>query len=507
MTRIASGSLAAPVGSRIVADFTDGSIPAAAVIFDAGSPAANGRTYLYDSSGAYMAHTGGTTGQYASIQYKPHAASPGSTIDISGSDWFGIELDFPVDGAQVYSAISVYFTQQTDTTYTNYKNRTILSGASKTPLRQIHWMRHNVDTFTVVGGGPASLATLGKIDVRLQVHATFNGKTVNSAVRIKRFWVGKSSPKIMLSFDDGMDGQINYAYPALAAAGFKATLYTSPTHINGSGKLTTANMATLYAAGWDFGVQQYNDSADIPLNYAGSTGLTSDGAGTATFQNVSSLPHGQKVGNVVTISGCASSEFAGAKTILTTPSDSSFTYAITGTPPTPDPAFPVCARPGWDNAKIRESFDSVVRYYTALGQTRGLQHVAYSNGVTSPEIEALMVAWGYKTGRTTRVNSPPNVGFDARGLQAADWMRLPGISMDQQNATTILAYVDTMIDRGVSGMLYGHDIDPVGAALTITKAQWDLIVEGLRVRKLQGLIDVLTITQFWEQVAGGRAQV
>ena len=506
MTSIAAGSLAAPVGSRIVADFTDGSIPAAAVIFDRGSPSASGRSYLYDSSGVYMAHTGGATGAYASFSYEPNAASPGATIDVSDSDWLGFELDFPLEGAQVYSAISVFLTQQTGATFTNYKNRTILSGAAKTPLQQIHWMRHNVDSFTVVSGGPASLATLGKIDIRLQVHATFNGKTVNSAVRVRRIWVGKNTPKIMFSFDDGQDGQINNAYPTLAAAGFKATLYNSPNHIDaGAGYMTTADMATLYAAGWDFGVQQYNDSADVPLNFAGTTGLTSDGLGTATFQNASSLPHGQAIGNAVTIEGAASSEYNGVKTITAVPSTSSFQYAISGTPVTPDPGFPACARPGYDTQRIRETFDKVVEFYTARGQTRGLQHVAYSNGISNPTIEALMVQWGYKTGRTTRINTIPNVGFDCRGLLPASFMRLPGINMDQQNSTTILGYVDSCIDRGVSCILYGHDIDVTPAALTITKSEFDAIVEGIRIRKLRGLLDVLTITQFWEQVAGARA--
>lgn len=508
MTRVAAGSLTAPIGSRIVADFTDGSIPAAAVIFDRGSPAANGRTYLYDSSGVYMAHTGGATGQYASFSYEPNAASPGAKIDVSGSDWLGFELDFPLAGAQVYSAISVYIAEDTGTGFTKYKNRTILSGAAKTPLQQIHWMRHSTDTFTLFGGGPSSLATLGKIDIRLQVHATFNGKTVNSAVRVRRLWVGKSTTKVMFSFDDGQDGQINNAYPTLAAAGFKATLYNSPNHVDaGAGYMTTANINTLYDAGWDFGVQQYNDSADVPLNFAGTTGLTSDGVGTATFQNASSLVTGRRVGDVVTIEGAASDEYNGSKTVTAVPTASSFQFAISGTPVTPDPGFPACARPNYDIQRIRETFDSVVAFYTARGQTRGLQHVAYSNGVSNPTIEALLVQWGYKTGRTTRINTTPNVGFDSRGLLPASFMRLPGIGMDQQSSTTILGYVDSCIDRGVSCMLYGHDIDVTPAALTVTKSEFDAIVEGIRIRKLRGLLDVLTVTQFWEQVAGWRAAV
>ena len=508
MTRVATGSLLAPAKSRIVADFTDGSIPAAAVVFDAGFPAANGRTYSYDSNGVRISHSGGSTGQYASFKWEPHAASPGATIDISDSDWFGIEVEHPIEGAQVYSTLSVFMTQQTGSTYTNYKNRTLTSGAAKIPLRQIIWTRHSVDNYTLTGGGPASLATLGKIEVRLAVHATFNGKTIDSTVRVKRFWVGQNSTKVLLSFDDGRSGQIMSGLPILSAAGFKATLYTSAVHVDrGAGYMTTADMATLYAAGWDFGVQQYNDTADVPFNFAGSTGLTSDGLGTATFQNGSSLPTGQVPGNVVTISGAASSEYNGQKTILSCPSTSSFTYAISGTPVTPDPSFPVCARPGWDAAKIRESFDSVVRFYQARGQTRGLEHVAYSSGCTSPELEALMVQWGYKSGRTTRINTAPNVGFDPRGLQAVDWMRLPSIPMDQQTASTILAYVDTCITYGVSCMLYGHDINATPAVFTITESEFIAIVEGLRIRKLQGKLDVVTITQFWEQLAGGRAQI
>lgn len=501
MSRASIGSLRLPRGSRLVADFTDGSIPSAAIVTDSGTPSAVGRAYSYDSRGVQLSFTGGTTGQYASFKWEPAIASPGATIDLSDSDWLGLECEWPPGTGAVYAAVSIFLTTQTGTTYTNYQNRSITSGAEKTPRRQILMARLNADTWTKVGGGPTSLAALGKFEVRLGVHSSLQNIPANMFVR--KIWIGKSRTKVMLSFDDGMDGQINYAYPSLEAAGFKAVLHAPAQRIGGAGRLTEADLATLYAAGWDFGIQQFDDSNDIPVNYAGASGLTSDGAGTATWVNVSNIPHLLVPNQSVTVRGAASPEYNGTVRVLTTPNAYTFTYAITGTPVTPDPGWATCERLSKKDAMV--AWQRCIDWYAERGYTRGNEFAAYSNGVTDEWVESWMPELGFKMARTTRINAIPNRGFDPRCSDEKALLRLPAVAMDQQTAATVLGHVDTAIDRGCSVLLYGHDIDPTPAVLTITKSEWDLMVAGLVLRSNQGLIDVVSQTEFMRQLSIGRA--
>lgn len=490
-------SLREPNDSILLADFTDGSIPSAEIVTDSGFPAASGRTYSYDSRGVQMALTGGTTGQYASFKWEPNAGTPGATIDLSGTDMLAVEIEVPEGTGAVYDTFIIYVVQQTGTTYTNYQNKTYLSGADKTPKRQIVSALFKADTWTLVSGGPTDFSTIGKIEFRFGVHASANAVPGNIFVR--KIWKGRNRSKVMLTFDDSMDGQINYAYPSLASAGFKATIFSSPSQVGNGGRLTEANYRTLYDAGWDFGLQQYNDSADIPVNYAGTTGLTSNGAGTATFVNVSNLDHNLTNGQQVTIQGAMSDAYNGTFTI-TKVNDYTFTYPISGTPLTPDPGWPTCVR--LTEAEIKESFQTTREWLSDRGWTRGNRFIAYSNGVTSEDVETYVGDMGVVMARTTRTNA--QAGFDPRSSDKKALLRLSGQTMDQQTASTILGVVDAAILRGRSVMLYGHDIDPTGASLTITKSEWDLIVAGLVTRSKQGLIDVVTCTEFYDQLSNLR---
>jgi len=482
---------------RLIADFTDGSIPSSSIVFNSGSPAASGRTYTYDERGVGINITGGTLSQYASFKYEPNQTTPGATIDLSGGEIFCFEAEWPEGTGAVVDTIVVFITEQTGTDYFNYINRTPISGADKTPKRQIISQAMFTDTWTRNNGGPANFATIGKIDFRLGVHASAQGIPAN--VFIRKIWIGKNKPQLMFTFDDSMDGQINYAYPSLAAAGFKATIFSSPYQVGGVGRLTEANYTTLYNAGWDFGLQQYNDSADVPLLFAGTTGLVSNGAGLATWTNVSGLAHGLTTGDSVTISGAMSPSFNGTFTVTVTGA-STFTFPITGTPTTPDPGRPTASK--LTDAQILTSFAQTKAWLQARGYSRGNDFIAYSNGISNAYVENLLIDAGYKMGRSTRINT--QAGMDPRCSPPQALMKMSGASMDQASAATIIGYINTCIKYGRSLMLYGHDIDPTPAVLTITESVWNEIVAYVRLVESQGLIDVVTCTEFYNKLTSLR---
>lgn len=494
MSRAHVGSLRSPNDSILIADFTDGSIPSAQIITDAGSPSAAGRTYSYDSRGVMLSITGGTTGQYASFRW-----DPGAVIDLSRSDWLAIECDFPEGTGATLNGVAVFLVNDAGSAYSNYRNRSLASGSGKTPLRQLLLTRFSTDNWTIVGS--PNLSSVRRIEIRMTVHGS--SQNVPAHMFVRKVYLGRSRPKIMVTFDDMMDGQSTYALPKLEAAGFKATIFASPSVVGSAGRLSASNVDDLYDAGWDFGAQQFNDSSDIPVNFAGLSGLTSDGLGIATFSNVSSLPHGKSLGEEVTISGAASANYNLTTRILSVPNNYSFTYAISGTPTTPDLGWATTPKLSKEEAKIR--FQRTLDWLKQMGYTRGNQFAAYSNGVTNEWVESWMPDLGFVLARTTRINTAPHRGMDPRCADPKALLRFPGIAMDGQTAVTILGYVDALIAYGCSAMLYGHDIDPTPATLTITESEWNAIVDGLKARSDQGLIDVITPTEFMRQLSLGRA--
>lgn len=498
MSRIDVPTLKEPHNSTLLADFTDGSIPSAEIVTDSGFPAASGRYYSYDSRGVQLGFTGGTTAQYSSFKWEPHQGTPGTTIDLSGSEFLAVEVEVPEGTGTVYDTFIIYVVEPTGTSYATYQNKTYLSGADKTPRRQIVTALMNTDAWTRVGI-ISDWSAIGKIEFRFGIHAS--AQNIPANIFVRKIWKGKNRPKVMLTFDDSKDGQINYAFPSLQSAGFKATIFSSPSAVGNPGRLTQTDYQTLYDAGWDMGLQQYNDSNDIPVNYVSASGLTNTG-GLATWNNVSGIAHLLNTGDTINIIGCMDPNLNGDFTITKT-GESTFTFPISGTPLSPDPGSGSCRR--LSKAQIIDSFESTRVWLQARGWTRGNQFVAYSNGVVDTFVESIMEEMGILMGRTVRTNA--QAGIDPRSSDPKALLRMSGQTMDQQTATTILGVVDDAIKRGRSVILYGHDIDPTPAPLTITQSEWDAIVAGLVRRSQAGLIDVVTCTEFYDSLSGGRPTI
>lgn len=500
MTRAAAPTLSEPTYSRLLADFTNGSIPAGQIAL-AGSAGsyATGAAITYDDRGIGLSYGAETlTTKYVAGKWEPGG---GNTIDLSGSDFIGFEIEFPEGGGNVFAAIGCFITTESGSTYTHYKNRTFLSGADKTPHRQIFPVRFS-DSWTLGGGGPTNMAAIAKIEWRMTPHASLTG--VPAQCWIRKLYLGQNKTNLILTFDDAMLAQYNYVFPSLAAHGIKGTLCPSPIHIGKDAtRMTLAMIEEMYNAGWDIGIQQYNDSADIPVNYAAQTGLTSDGAGTATFANLSGVPHLKNVGDIVEMRGAANPAYNGRKTILTTADDNHFTFAISGTPQTPDVGWPTCERLSLNAAQA--AWSDALEYFRVRGLTRGNHFAAYSNGVTDEWVESWMPGLGFTLARTTRVNADPFIGFDPRCMDMKARMRLPGLLMDQVTSTTMITNTNKLIARGASAIPYVHNVAPGAASLTMTEANWDAtIAYWVRMRDA-GSLSLVTASEFEKKRAVARA--
>ena len=497
-SRISTPSLSEPMGQRTIVDFTDGTHvlkPLGAptggdVIYDCGTPSAGGRAYSLDSNGLLISFQSGTTAQYASAKYEPSNIGL-SNIDLSGSEFLAVEIEVPDGTGAALAGLVVWITTQTGNTYTNAQNRTIASGSLKVPNRQVMVAKLKTDTWTLTGGGPTSLASIGKLEFRFQVAASLQNEP--ASIYIRKVYLGRNRPKIVMCWDDLYAGVYTYAYPALLAKGWKGTVFNSASHLDLNATfMTTAQVQTLYDAGWDVGVQQYNDSTDIPVNFAGTTGLTSDGLGTATWVNRNNIAHLLTNGQSLQIRGAASQEY-NVTTTITVVNDYTFTYPISGTPTTPDPGWATCDRV--TKATAKSYFQQSLDVNQAKGWTRGNQFASYSNGVTDTWTENWMGELGFTMARSTNINAAPDIGWDPRCMSGNAKYRLPAITMDAVTGAAVLANVDLAIARGCSIILYGHNIAVGAASLTMTTANFDTLIAGLFYREKQGLCDIVSFSQ------------
>lgn len=489
----------------LLADFTDGTHSLAAssspgsadVLYDSGTPNAGARSYSLDENGIKIAFESGTTSQYSSAKWEPSGG-----VDLTGTDVIAVELDFPEGTGAFFSPFQVFITQQSGTTYTNYINKTLMSGADKMPHRMVLVMKLD-SSWTLTGGGPAGWPrdiTAGKIEFRLQVSASAQNYPAYCYVR--KIWKGAMIPAVLFSFDDAHDAQLNIGAAALTAAGMKATLCASSAYIGQSNKLTAANCRTLYGThGWDIGLQQTLDGTDVWVNQATTgSGLTRSGT-TATWQNASSLAHNLSNGDSVTIRGSVDPLWNTTFTNISVASASSFTFTCAGTELTPAIGFLTIAR--LTDAQIAANIAVEKAFWTNLGLTRGNHFLAHSNGIVSDSALDAIRGAGIHIARTTNVGaSPMAYCFDARLSDPRAMLMLPASTMDQLTAATVLARVDTAINVGATIHLYAHNIvngAGTGTSLTVDQAEFEAIVDGIEARKARGLCHAgLTISE-WNQ--------
>ena len=312
---------------------------------------------------------------------------------------------------------------------------------------------------------------------------------------------------ISISFDDGHQGQYSEVLPILQKAGMKATLYNSPVHIGATDvtypRMTLDTVKLLYAAGWDMGIQQYNDTTDVPINTPGTNQLTNDGAGNYTWINGSNRDHNLTSGNSIIIKGSQEPEFNGTFTVATTPNAYTFTFTGPVTANTTAHGQISCPRPDKGIQEWKNDIESVRTFYRSNGMPRGLDHIAYSNGVYNLDYLDIVNSMGILTGRTTSVGTAPTARmFDGRMTNYKSLLDIPvTYSFDQGTASTALGYVDLAEANQCHCLIYAHAVLPgvgVGLAQCSDTTEWQKLIFGDGSTGLRGL---------WERQQTGRVRV
>lgn len=485
-----------PYGAVPIVDFTEDLV---GTLTTGGVSSATGPYWEKTSTGLKIGYTSalaaGTQG--ASARWFPPA-----DLNLSATDFLYVEVDAPVECLSPY--LQLFIGADPDATFTNYISSTSLAGgATKTHFDGAHMQRLNeYGRFgTAVASEKNVTAAIKKIEFRFRTNAD---TPEPQSVTIKRIWAVKCQSLLTVSYDNLFDTIYTTAFAGWAGIGVVGTLFMSGTDIGSANTMTPEQVDEMYAAGWDVGLQNYDDTLDVYVNKAST--LTQS-AGTATWSNSAGIPHRFRVGDVARISGAVQQGYNGAKTILTVPSDTQFTFAVDGATVSPATgAFITCQRPGFESPEqIAADVARSRAVAESYGWTRGNDTFAYSTGALDENaIQGMALAginWARSanTGTTTNRRGfyPPANNYRARAT-------LPIISMDNQTAAQVLANVDLAIAAGMSVCLSGHGVAAVADSLNMASAEFTTMIAGLKTRIANGLLEPATLSELTDKFLRGR---
>ena len=415
--------------------------------------------------------------------------------DFSQSPIFGLELggidaDLPgyIAGAPGNRLRIFLGTTQGSLGANYYDLNTQLQGVSK----EGRFVWSQLRSAATTGGSP-SWSNIRRIEIRIV------SDTWPSGHRLRLYSVLanlRARPKIVISFDDGNDNIYANAYPAMLAAGVPGTCYINSNVIGNSGKMTVANLNTLYANGWDIA----NHTSDHRACCFAIGAAFSQVGGVATVTPAANtwLPTFAP-GQTVTISGAEPWEYSGVKTI-TDVGSGTFSYSAPSTYPS-SVGRQSCVPNGWYTG-VRDAIQQCKDYIATNGWTRGLDHFAYPYGNYDAEVIALLRAMGFVTGRATggRAHGPfTNCLMVAS--PSIDFFNIPVYAMDDTTTgAQVLTAVDRAIQYNASIFVYGHQVGATGGIPTV---EFTTFITGLARRVSQGLIDAVSISKWYESASLG----
>ena len=152
-----------------------------------------------------------------------------------------------------------FFVSNDTTAFTNYFTQNVMGPQISSSYPGYWWDRvENRKDWTVAGGSPSWSSPVRYI--RIRPNANANGALTTWCDALYRG--GYARPKVVISFDDGSDGQITIAKPILDTYGFKGTFYVIGDTIsrNVAGVMTQAQADALYAAGHDISYHAWTNN-------------------------------------------------------------------------------------------------------------------------------------------------------------------------------------------------------------------------------------------------------
>jgi peptidoglycan/xylan/chitin deacetylase (PgdA/CDA1 family) len=224
-------------------------------------------------------------------------------------------------------------------------------------------------------------------------------------------------PTVVITFDDGYNSMYDTVYPIMAARGLVGNYYVPKTSgVDVANRVTSAQIAELYAAGWDMACDSTPNDSNTVLNDT--------------------------------------------------------TAAV---------------------AAINQNRDWLI----ARGYTRAKDHFCWTGGLWNEETAAAFKTAGFKSGRTT----DPQSFHDRFGVFDLD-ITIPSQGASSTTALSVhQARIAEIKARGTTQFFHFHDISASPSAIGWQVDKFTSLMDQIKADRDAGLIDVLTLSQWWSRVS------
>jgi len=192
------------------------------------------------------------------------------TWDLTDVTHISIDLGNEANNVDVH--FRLFAITDTGSTFTNYFQSTNWIGSSdnKAPRQAFIFTKSDFTTFA-----SADWSNIRRFEIRAAATDVWAGAL---DFYVYGIYAGNARPKVILSFDDNTPTHYTELYAGTAQTntqdvGIKCTLYVNGANIDQSGYLTTTQLDTLYAAGWDICNHAYTHTDLTSITVAAAQAL------------------------------------------------------------------------------------------------------------------------------------------------------------------------------------------------------------------------------------------
>jgi hypothetical protein len=478
----------------LLQDFTVDNISGSVVaVGDAtGAAAVHDTTAGHDLGATKVSFTSAIDGQFAGV-----VATLAQPADLSTADLLALDVGF--DSTETFTRVQVLFWSSATDFFVAPNGGYMTTNAK--PVRVAIPIKKSA---MIIGNGSPSWSNVQKIEIRL---VSVDGIGSNQSMYIYNVWrINAVKPSVLMTFNGSNISISEVAAPALAAAGFPATIYLGGNDVtsNATSQMSLAQVQALYAAGWDVGNLTIGNT---PLTQMGSITCS---AGVATFaaSNVDDVLN-VTVGGTVTFLGSEDAEYQGPQTVATTiaataTTPAAFTFNPSGGCGTsPAPGF--TALPTLSSTAITQAVQQQQDWATTNGVTRGGVHFVYPQSYFDDNVISVLRARGMKTARTASKGPfedytlPTFTGIlDPFHLPAVPVTVHVDAALPHNTAAAILAIVDAAVAKGCSIHLFVNNLVTSNPLSTeFLTSEFQALVTGLKTRSDAGAISVVTLSKWY----------
>ena len=177
-----------------------------------------------------------------------HRAIAAPITGMAATDGMFVDVEFP-SGTNANDALQVGFSSD------NFAAKSILASLTLTRYHQGRHLLFIKGSEFTSGNGEVITAAMNYMHFRYTCGTTGANRT---AIIRGVYQNPVSRPQVLLTFDDNWDGAYSEGFKYMQLKGLRGTMFTIASTVGTAGYMTEAQLAEMYAAGWDMATHSVN---------------------------------------------------------------------------------------------------------------------------------------------------------------------------------------------------------------------------------------------------------